>query len=145
MVTGDEKWVTYDNIVRKRSSSKSSEAAETVAKPGLTSKKVLLCILWHWKGIIYYELLTLGQTLNLDIYCQQMDRLKLSIAQKQPELKNRSGVVIYQGNARLHTSVLIRQKLWELGSEHLMHPPYSPDLTPSDYHLFLSLKNFLSD
>ena len=24
-----------------------------------------------------------------------------------------------------------------------MHPPYSPDLTPSDYHLFLSMANEL--
>ncbi|GFT66191.1 mariner transposase [Trichonephila clavipes] len=57
MVTGDEKWVTYDNLVRKRSWSKRSEAAQTVAKLGLTSRKVLLCIRWDWKGIIYYELL----------------------------------------------------------------------------------------
>ncbi|GFV77017.1 mariner transposase [Trichonephila clavipes] len=56
MVTGDEKWVTYDNIMRKRSWSKRGEAAQTVAKPGLTSRKVLLCIWWDWKGIIYYEL-----------------------------------------------------------------------------------------
>ncbi|GFV84034.1 transposase [Trichonephila clavipes] len=26
-----------------------------------------------------------------------------------------------------------------------MQPPYSPDLSPSDYHLFLALQNFLSD
>ncbi|GFS62100.1 mariner transposase [Trichonephila clavipes] len=44
MVTGDEKWVTYDNIVRKRSWSKRGEAAQRVAKPGLTSRKILLCI-----------------------------------------------------------------------------------------------------
>ncbi|GFX10181.1 mariner transposase [Trichonephila clavipes] len=44
MVTGDEKWITYDNIVRKRSWSKHGEAAQTGAKPGLTSRKVLLCI-----------------------------------------------------------------------------------------------------
>ncbi|GFS67816.1 mariner transposase [Trichonephila clavipes] len=61
MVTGDKKWVTYDNIVRKRSWSKRGEAAHTVAKPGLTSRKVLLCIWWDWKGIIYYELLPIGQ------------------------------------------------------------------------------------
>ena len=46
MVTGDEKWVTYDNVKRKRSWSKSGEAAETVAKPGLTARKVLLCVWW---------------------------------------------------------------------------------------------------
>ncbi|GFV13262.1 mariner transposase [Trichonephila clavipes] len=44
MVTGDEKWITYDNIVRNRSWSKRDEVAQTVAKPGLTSRKVLLCI-----------------------------------------------------------------------------------------------------
>ncbi|GFW83015.1 mariner transposase [Trichonephila clavipes] len=57
MVTEDEKWVTYNNIGRKRPWSKRGEAAQTVAKPGLTSRKVLLCIWWDWKGIIYYELL----------------------------------------------------------------------------------------
>ncbi|GFW15795.1 mariner transposase [Trichonephila clavipes] len=57
MVTGDEKWVTYDNIVRKRLWSKCGKAAQTVTKPGLASRKVLLCIWWDWKGIIYYELL----------------------------------------------------------------------------------------
>ncbi|GFV46518.1 lama1 [Trichonephila clavipes] len=39
MKIGDEKWVTYDNIVRKRSWSKSGEAVQTVVKPGLTAKK----------------------------------------------------------------------------------------------------------
>ncbi|XP_076384905.1 histone-lysine N-methyltransferase SETMAR-like [Megalopta genalis] len=44
MVTGDEKWVTYDNIVRRRSWSKCGEPAQTVAKPELTAREVLLCI-----------------------------------------------------------------------------------------------------
>ncbi|GFU22966.1 putative DD34D transposase [Trichonephila clavipes] len=47
MVTGDEKWVTYNNTVR--SWSKRGEAAQTVAKPGLASRKVLLYIWWDWK------------------------------------------------------------------------------------------------
>ncbi|GFV30250.1 histone-lysine N-methyltransferase SETMAR [Trichonephila clavipes] len=46
MVTGDEKWVKYDNIVRKRSWSKRGEAAQTEAKPGLTARKVLLRNWW---------------------------------------------------------------------------------------------------
>ncbi|GFX27596.1 mariner transposase [Trichonephila clavipes] len=57
MMTRNEKWDTYDNIVRKRSCSKRIQAAQTVAKSGITSRKVLLCIWWDWKGIIYYKLL----------------------------------------------------------------------------------------
>ncbi|GFV14653.1 transposase [Trichonephila clavipes] len=34
---------------------------------------------------------------------------------------------------------------WELGWEVSIHPPYSPDLESSGYHLFLALQNFLSD
>ncbi|GFX05568.1 histone-lysine N-methyltransferase SETMAR [Trichonephila clavipes] len=51
MVTGDEKWVTYYNIVQERSWSKCGEAVRTVAKPGLTTRKVLL---QEWRGIIYW-------------------------------------------------------------------------------------------
>ncbi|GFT82535.1 histone-lysine N-methyltransferase SETMAR [Trichonephila clavipes] len=57
----------------------------------------------------------------------------------------RRSVVFHQENARPHTSVVTRQKLWELGWEVLMHPPYSPDLAPSDFHLCLALQYFLSD
>jgi len=39
---------------------------------------------------------------------------------------------------------MTRQKLQELGWEVLMHPPYSLDVAPSDYHLFRSLQNSLN-
>ena len=42
--SGDEKWVTYDNVKRKRSWSNRGEPAQTVAKPGLMARKVLLCV-----------------------------------------------------------------------------------------------------
>ncbi|GFU15572.1 histone-lysine N-methyltransferase SETMAR [Trichonephila clavipes] len=91
------------------------------------------------------ELLPYGQTLNSDIYCQQLDCLKLAIDQNWPEWVNRRGVVFHQDNARPHTNVVARQKLWELGWEVLLHQSYSPDQQPNDYHLFLALQNFLSD
>ncbi|KAJ0175163.1 hypothetical protein K1T71_009304 [Dendrolimus kikuchii] len=57
LITDDEKWITYDNNVRKRSWSKAGQASQTVAKPGLTRNKVMLCVWWDWKSIIHYELL----------------------------------------------------------------------------------------
>ncbi|GFV57557.1 histone-lysine N-methyltransferase SETMAR [Trichonephila clavipes] len=55
------------------------------------------------------------------------------------------GVEFHQDNARPHTSVVTRQELWELDWKVLMHPPYSTDLSPNDYHLFLALQDFHSD
>ncbi|GFT51784.1 histone-lysine N-methyltransferase SETMAR [Trichonephila clavipes] len=69
----------------------------------------------------------------------------LVIDHKRTELDKRRGVVFHQVNSRPHTSVVTRQKFKELGWEVLMHPPYSSDVAPRDYHIFLALKNFLSD
>jgi len=108
-----------------------------VAKPGLTAVKVLR------HGIIHYELLPYGQTLNSDLYCQQLDRLKAALLQKRPSLINRGRIVFHQDNAKLNTSLMTRRKLRELGWEDLLHPTYSPDLAPSDFHLFVSMANAL--
>jgi histone-lysine N-methyltransferase SETMAR len=35
-------------------------------------------------------------------------------------------------------------KLWDLHYELLQHPPYSPDLAPSEFYLFPKLKLFLA-
>ena len=52
----------------------------------------------------------------------------------------------FQGNKRLirmstvttlpHTSLATRQKLLRLCWEMMLHPPYRPELAPSDYYLF---------
>ncbi|CAK9834550.1 Mariner Mos1 transposase [Anthophora retusa] len=67
-----------------------------------------------------------------------------AIKDKRPELANRKGIVFHHDNARPHTSLVTRTKLLELDWEVMSHPPYSPDLAPSDYHLFRSLQNFLN-
>ena len=56
----------------------------------------------------------------------------------------RKGVVFLQDNARPHTSESTLKKIRDLGWTLLPHPSYSPDLAPSEYHLFGSLQNFLN-
>ena len=63
-------------------------------------------------------------------------------AQKRFVLVNRRNVVLHD-NARPHTARVTQEHFFELGWSILPHPPYSPDLSPSDYHLFRSLKNSL--
>ena len=49
----------------------------------------------------------------------------------------------FPNNARPHAAALTQNLLHEFGWEVLDHPPYSPDLAPSDYHLFTDLKKWL--
>lgn len=143
IITGDEKWVVYNNVKRKRSWSKKDEPAQSTSKADIHQKKVMLSVWWDFKGIVFFELLPDNTTINSEVYCHQLDKLNDSLKQKRPELINRKGVVFHQDNARPHTSLLTRQKLLQLGWNILPHPPYSPDLAPSDYYLFRSLQNFL--
>lgn len=142
IITGDEKWVKYKNIVRKKSWNKHDEPPQTTSKPELMANKVMLRVWWDWKGVVHHEILSHDLTINSELYCSQLDRLQEAIKEKRPELINRK-VVFHHDNTRPHTSLITRQKLRELGWEVLMHPPYSPDLAPSDYHLFRSLQNSL--
>ena len=81
--------------------SKNGEAAQTVVKPGLTARKVLLFVWWDWQGIIHYEVLPYGQTFNSDMYCQQLDRLNAALMQKRPSLAELSCIRTTPGHTHL--------------------------------------------
>lgn len=68
------------------------ESPQSVAKADLHSVKVMLNVRWDYKGIVYYELLPCGQTIDSNKYCAQLDKLKQIVLQKQPELRNRKGL-----------------------------------------------------
>ncbi|PNF35252.1 hypothetical protein B7P43_G06857 [Cryptotermes secundus] len=48
-----------------------------------------------------------------------------------------------QDNARPHTAKTTMETLWKLKRNLLTHPPYIPDLAPSDFYLFGRLKSDL--
>ena len=52
-------------------------------------------------------------------------------------------MLFHQDNTPCHKLIMTIAKLHELYFELLLHPPYSPDLAPSDYWLFENLKRML--
>jgi len=52
-------------------------------------------------------------------------------------------VLFLHDNASAHRALATQKKLAYLGFHFLNHPPYSPDLAPSEYHLFPGLKKQL--
>ena len=53
------------------------------------------------------------------------------------------GVLFLHDKASANQALVTQKKLVYLGFQYLDHPPNSPDLAPSDYHLFPGLKKQL--
>lgn len=143
LITGDEKWVLYENPVCRKQYLSKGEKPLTTPRPLLHPKKALLCVWWDHIGIIHFELLKMGQTITADIYCQQLERLREVLKAKRSALVNRGRIVFHQDNARPHTAKVTQMKIKGFDWDILQHPPYSPDISPSDFHLFRSLQHFL--
>lgn len=140
VITGDEKWVLFCNHTRKRQWIDVDEKPQPEPKPDLHEKKVMLSVWWSVHGIEWFELLPDNVTVTSSLYTAQLDRLSTALRQRRPQQEK---VYFLHDNARPHVAKLTRQKLMELEWEQLPHPPYSPDLAPSDYWLFRSLANYI--
>lgn len=137
LITGDEKWVMYVNYCRKRQWLGPKETGVPTPKPDRFSKKVMIACWWNYQGVIHWSMLPSGTTMNSEEYCSQLEIMAQKLHGKQRK------VHLLHDNAKPHVSLASRQKIMELGWNLVPHPPYSPDLSPTDYHLFRSLANHL--
>ena len=78
--------------------------------------------------------LLLRPCFHADYYSYLLVQLKDILKEK------RRGVLFLHDNAPAHRALATQKKLAYLGFQCFDHPPYSPDLAPSDYHLFPELK-----
>ena len=77
------------------------------------------------------------------MYCDMLQReLKLAIRSKRRG-KLPKEILLLHDNARPHTAAHTLETLKQLKWEAMEHPAYSPDLAPSDFHLFGLLKDAL--
>lgn len=142
ILTSDEKWICYDNTTKKRQWLSPGEQPKTTPIPDPHGAKVMLCVWWSSKGLVYFEVLESGLTVTADLYQAQLSRVDEALRRQGVDTAKTK---FLQDNARPHTAKITQQKIEELGWKLLPHPPYSPDIAPSDYHLFRSMQHSLAD
>jgi len=101
--------------------------------------KFLASIFWDQDSILRIDYLPKGQTINAEYYLSLLVQMK-DILKGKRRGKVTKRVLILHDNAPAHRALATQKKLAYLGFQCLDHPPYSPDLAPSDYHLFPGLK-----
>lgn len=103
----------------------------------------MMTIFWDMKGVITMSFQETDQHVTSMTYCDLLkNRLRQDIRRKRPGLLTQ-GVILQHGNARPHIAQLTQETIRTLNWDTLPHPAFSPDLAPSDFHLFGPLKNTL--
>lgn len=146
IVTGDETWIKYVNPETKEQSKmwahSDSPTKPKKARQDFSARKLMATVFWDAKGVLLVEFMERGTTINQDVYCETLKTLRRAIQNKRRGMLT-SGIVFLHDNARPHsarrTTALLESFKWDVFN----HPPYSPDLAPSDYHLFMHMKKWL--
>jgi len=143
--TRDETWVHHFAPESKRASKQWKHADSPPPKKFraiASAGKVMASVLWDKCGVIHVDFLPRGVTINSEYYCRVLSDVHMRLRKKRPGFITK-GVLFLQDNARAHTALRTRFILQQLSWEVLPHLPHSPDLAPSDFHVFGPLKEFL--
>ena len=118
----------------------SGHASTLTTTPNIHGAKVVLCIRWDHLAVVHYELLKSSKIITGNRYRTQLMRLSPKLEEKRPPNQETHEKLIHQhGNALPHVARPLKKYLETLKWEVLPHPLYSPDVSPSEYHLFQSM------
>jgi hypothetical protein len=143
IITGDETWVyEYDMETEQQSSEWVFPGEPKLKKPRQSKSKIkaLLTVFFDYRGVVHYEFLPTGKTVNKEYYLEVMRRLCNAIRRKRPDLWVENSWILHHDNAPAHTSMLIRNYLAKHSTNMAPQAPYSPDMAPCDFFLFPKLK-----
>ncbi|XKL69463.1 hypothetical protein PGB90_007232 [Kerria lacca] len=145
IVTGDETRIYDMSITTKQKSmewryynSPATKKFKVIPSAG----KMIGAFFWGYKSIIHIEYMPKDTAITTDAYCDTLMRLQNAIKSKRPGLLKRGGILI-RDNATPHSAGITQAYLKDLKWTIFNHPPHSPDLASSDYHLFGDFKKFL--
>ena len=142
------RWWTMNFGVRPRDKTPKSGVAHCKLSPSQESENEQIqnqidahSFFFDSQGIIHKESVPPGQTVNQTFYWEVLERLEKRVARVWPGIAHTW--MVHHDNAPCHTAVSVNEFLAEKSIPVVHQPPYSPDLSPWDFFLFLRLKNHL--
>lgn len=145
IVTQDETWVHHFDPESKEQSKEWKEKGSPAPRKFKKVRrcgKVMASIFWDVKGILMIDYLEKGKTINGKYYADLLVKLREAIKEKRRGKLSKTPLLL-QDNASVHTAQIAVASAHNCGFQLLDHPAYSPDLAPSDFYLFPTIKREL--
>lgn len=144
VITGDESWIfEYDPETKRQSEEWHTPSSPRPKKCRMSKSKIksMLICFFDSKGIVHKEFVPPGQTVNQVLYKSVLERLRKRVIRVRPHIADKW--MLHHDNAPCHTAISIMEFLTSKRITVVLHPPYSPDLSPCDFFLFPKLKHVL--
>lgn len=140
--TGDESWFYYDNQTQKIWMPENDPRPE-VERPNIMTKKIMVCLFWNPHGLLAIHAMERGEAIDSACFIEQILQPILQSEDFAKAKNQKQKFILHMDNSRVHRSKAVQSFLKNSGLHAAPHPPYSPDLAPSDFYLFGILKQKL--
>ena len=138
VITGDKTWCFQCVPEERRQSmqwkTKNSPRPKKACMSLSQVKTRLVCFFDH-KGIVHYEFIAQGQTVNQQCYFEVLTRLRESVRRKRSRLWPDKWI-LHHDNAPAHDVLRVCKFLAKNSTTNTDLPPYSHDLAPCNFWLF---------
>ena len=139
VITADESWFYYSYNHEGQWALSKNEVAER-PKRTIKSPKVMVMVMWGVRGSILVKCVPEGSKFNSTFVLELLEELSKVVLRFRPKLGLRN-LILHWDNATPHRSSVTMSRLADFGLSVPSHPPYSPDVAPSDFFLFGYLKD----
>ena len=108
---------------------------KTLFKKSSPAGKDMITVFWDSEEVIIVDTTPRRKTVNSDAFIRTLIELR-KLFKRFHSRKNRTEILLQHDNARPHNNLTTRNTITKFGWTVLPQPHYSPDLGPSDFHLF---------
>ena len=142
IITGDQSWFLY-RYPPHGAWVLHDEKAPVFANDHFQAEKMMITVIWGVYGTYIINELPEGETLDSTYFVNNI----LIPLETQKDLiwpnRQRHKIWLHLDNCRVHNSKYTQGEIRNYGFKRAPHPPYSPDLAPSDFFLFGYVKDKL--
>ena len=142
IITGDESWFYLSTDYQRQWLPVWQKPSKRVKKM-IGAKKFMFTIFWNPHGFLLVKILPKSAKFNEDYFINEILE-PINELTKNMRVKSEQKLILHYDNARPHTSQKVFDYLRSHNIEKAPHPPFSPDIAPSDFFLFGHVKFLLT-